>query len=917
MAHSELALLSPYRPPTAYAVSLSDRESAAWLNAWHVLWQPAVLVRASHPPSAASPYDHNDPLPEAVYALPESPALHVDDDWKSRCAAAGALAVPITADRGRSLQVMHESIGTAPPPAEFARMFGGIGYGYLLLQTLFDASHHPPLLNVESFWNHVRAGAESAISLDMQATCEHLKRAAEELHTAREGLAPGGIACFNMLSLTADNLSSNWPAPFDPSRPLTLIATSACLKQLASEHRNRFEELAAACRTPGAVSLAIGAVIERHDALLPMESQLWSLTTARAKIRELLGIEPMLFGRGSAEFHPQSPSWLRAAGFDAAIVHNPEAATLPFGSSSLVHWPGPDGHALNAFARDPLPAHEPQTFFNLGHHLHEAVSRDSTPSLCLMHSKAAAAGYDDWLALAELADVIGPWPEPAAWIRESHSASYIAVPGADDFAHNTLESEGWQRDNRSPVTHFAEHARLRRRLDAAFSHAALAASLSAFNPTEIDNLKRLAEVEQCIESGGSTEELAAIEQSFAESLANRILARSHPSQRGWLVLNPTGSTRRVALELESEHPIPAEGAVKAADWRDGVARAVVEVPSFGFAWLPRGAAAASAQKSRLRTAEGATVRNEFIEAEFDPATGAIKSIRDSRMGVTRFGQMLIWQPGSRMVATECRITHCSTALGEITSRGELRSESNTVLARFSQRVRAWAGRPALEISIELQPTEMPIGYPWHAYFGCRFAWRDDRASLYRGSHGLTSRSDAHRPLSTDFFEIRYGKERSAIFTGGLPFLQKHSSRAVDIILIPPGETGTHFELLIAFDREFPAPLANTWIAPAPALPVDRGPPPSGPSGWLAMHDLPSICITSLRPAVAGRAITARLLETAGFPGSTALRFARRPARATLIDLNGARQRDLVIDDGDACQIDFSANELLNARLEWE
>ena len=38
--------------------------------------------------------------------------------------------------------------------------------------------------------------------------------------------------------------------------------------------------------------------------------------------------------------------------------------------------------------------------------------------------------------------------------------------------------------------------------------------------------------------------------------------------------------------------------------------------------------------------------------------------------------------------------------------------------------------------IEIFPEHQPRGYPWHAYYGARFAWRDERCTLLRGVNGM-------------------------------------------------------------------------------------------------------------------------------------------------------------------------------------
>ena len=104
------------------------------------------------------------------------------------------------------------------------------------------------------------------------------------------------------------------------------------------------------------------------------------------------------------------------------------------------------------------------------------------------------------------------------------------------------------------------------------------------------------------------------------------------------------------------------------------------------------------------------------------------------------------------------------------------------------------------------------------------------------------------------------------------------------------------------------------------MPTDKGPPPSGPSGWLVNLDLPSLLMTSLRPVAASgggmtRAVAARFVETAGFGGAADLLFARTPNKAFQIDNAGDVLHEISL-TGDPIGLEFSANELFCVRAEW-
>jgi hypothetical protein len=279
------------------------------------------------------------------------------------------------------------------------------------------------------------------------------------------------------------------------------------------------------------------------------------------------------------------------------------------------------------------------------------------------------------------------------------------------------------------------------------------------------------------------------------------------------------------------------------------------------------------------------------------------------------GQQLVFNPGSVMRVKEIRTTATGPALGEIVSEGALLDSQEQVIATFRQRFRAWVGRPVLEMRIELFPTQQPVGYPWHAYYAARLAWRDERATLLRGVNGQASVTSHTRPESPDFLEIRVGRQSTVILPGGLPFHQRHGSRMLDVLLTCPGETGQVFDLGIGIDRDYPMQTSLGMVTPTPVVEVDQGPPHVGAEGWLFHLDSPNLALTSLRPLTDGtNGVLARLLEVGGFGGQAELRCVRDPQRAVLVDALGNTQMELPT-QGDAVLLDVARNDLLQVRVE--
>src|SRR5262249_7237590 len=341
-----------------------------------------------------------------------------------------------------------------------------------------------------------------------------------------------------------------------------------------------------------------------------------------------------------------------------------------------------------------------------------------------------------------------------------------------------------------------------------------------------------------------------------------------------------------------------------------------EIPAFGFAWIPR-AGTADAQGSRMRLADDSHVRNEFFEAEIDVATGGLRALRDQHARVSRLGQQLVFNPGSSMRAKQVKVTSTGPALGEVISEGALLDEQEKVLALFRQRFRAWLGRPVLELRIEIFPEQAPQGYPWHAYYSARIAWRDERATLLHGVHGTHSVTHQTQLESPDYLELRMGRQRTLLLTGGLPFHQRHGTRMLDLILVPEGEKSQVFELALALDRDFPMQTALGMVTPVSIVATSNGPPHVGAAGWLFHLDAPNLLVTNFRPAAEGSdAIEAHILECNGSATTAELRCVRPPRRAVLLDAQGGPHMEASV-SGDAVSFEASAGDWVHLRVEFE
>jgi hypothetical protein len=936
MKPHELILLSPYRFPGQNSLMVGNEDIGAFLNGYLSLWHPAISLGAAGPPRVASPYDHEQPSAGHVYAVPDHPPLFLPDDWDQRVKDAGALAFRCTLDRATTLTNLYEAMRNRIEPAlvhlldlppEKLGPFFGIGLGYIVVESLFEAMSHDNLLATSELWSAVQEAIASLSNTDdPEAWRRQLQIAADRLQSAREVLYPVTIHVVDLCLVDPARLDAPLPDSFDDGQSLNLIASGQTLEQMAKMQPERFALLKERIKTDAA-EIVGGSYLERADNLLPVDSQVWNLLRGLTVTRDLLDQDVRIYARKRFAFHPQTPLLLNTVGMNRALLLAFDESVLPNHRTTVVSWPSPDGKQVEAFTRTPYDVANPQTFFHLAHYLHKTIMQDHAATLVLLHKgEPAGPWYRDWLDLTRLSPVLGKWTTLTAYHNEVMAGEYASAASPDQFHGDHLSERTEVLHSDAPVSAFARHVRLRRRLDTAWTLAAIHRALAGKNDTlQVD--ARLSVVENEIEESfppsntGSTEiegKLPPLETEIAEALAARLLSRAAEGNPGFLVLNPCGFIRRVALELDGVNgPLPVGGPIKAAQFDGTNAKLVAEVPALGFAWIPRNGPKGTPQPAaRMKLADESAVRNEFFEAQIDPQTGGLRAIQDQRTRIPRMGQLLVYNPGSTMKATKLTVTSAGTALGEIVTEGVLLDDQQCELATFRQRFRAWQGRPILDLRIEITPSHAPEGYPWHAYYGSRFAWMDERAVMVRGVNGTGSVTTHTRPESPDYVELRDGRQATTIFPCGLPFHQRHGMRMLDVILIPQGETTRTFDLAIGLDRDYPAQTALGLATPVPLVQTSKGPPHVGATGWLFHLDMPNVAMLGMRPATDGAdAVIARLLEISGRSAHLEFRCARDPQRAVVLNARGEIQMESSV-SGDAALFEIGQGDLSFVRLEF-
>jgi hypothetical protein len=886
----ELILLSPHRLGTKYLQHLNAEEMAAYLFGYLALWHPALLAQAASPPRIAPAYDHEQPTAGAIYAVPEAPPSFLPEDWRHRAKELGAVAFTATGDRGETLELARQAV-EAPESGIEPEPFYAVGLGYLVLDCLCEAMDHLNTLDADGFWADIKQALANPNDVSTP-----LAAAANRLREVREMLYSAPIYQLDFVVIEDAGQPEPWALALES--PWNLLAGSAHLQAWYGGQPERLSKLRKE-RGLGRLDVGVSTPTGRLSAFAPVTQQLADLQNALAQYAADFGDAPAYFGPTSGGVTPHFPQLVRAGGLTHAVLVALEARAIPGATSAWVDWPTRDGSRINAFLRKAEPTADVSTYFHLPYRLYQTIMQDATAVMPFLSRSAAASSlHRDWLRLHRFGPVFGPVVTLSQFADAVTATEQYEPFQADDFGADELETatDHQEPDPVSRHVHVAERAH-----ESVAHQALLGMGRGLMRPT-----------------GGVLDAAVAKADAAAVSamLAERLVARASTATPGFIVLNPTLHTRRLAVALPGvTTPLPPPA--RATDLAGSEPRAVVEVPGLGFAWLPRQMApGAKFLQPKVPLATESVVRNEFIEIEIDPATGGVRSVRDAQRKIGRLGQQLVYQPGSTMRGLGTKVVSTGPVAGCLQTWGELLDSHQQVLARFQQTVRVTWGCPVAELSIELEPGELPVGYGWHAYYGARFAWRSPSIAVYRGIDGAAHFTMLNRPTTSEFLELRDGATRTCILTNGLPFHQRQGARMLDVVLLPPGESATRFTLGLAVDLEDPAHAVDAWRQPAFVIPVDRGPPPVGPSGWLFAIDAPNIRLVGLTAAPPPRdGVILHLMETEGVHMQAELRCPRDPVRAELVDLMDRPTSSLNV-YGDALRLSFGPNEWQRIHIDF-
>jgi alpha-mannosidase len=716
---------------------------------------------------------------------------------------------------------------------------------------------------------------------------------------------------------------------------MSFLAPAAAIEAIAEREPERITELREAI-TDGRADVVGGTYGEVDEPLLPLESILWQFRKGGEVYRHYLddrNVETLATRRFA--LYPQRPQVARRWAFRFGLHLGFDAGIFPVRVDSKRLWESPDGSSLEALIRPPIGADRPAPGLTVAWRLARTMKDDHVATLPLVHWPSTLAGwYTDWRRSASYSPVLARWVTLGDYFHLTDRPFESFRPGIDDYVTPYL-AQAAARGAGSPIAHRSAQLRLRARLEGVGWLRTMALALGGNSPKpEAGEAQPLQALEADLEAGrleAVATSLDSAESTWGNALARVVSGTEGSGQTGYHVFNPLSIPRRVPVRLpDAAADLRPEGPLRASQFTDEGVWAVVDLPAFGYAWVPAETKpdAAPAPLGAV-SAKGHTLRNDAIEVEVDATTGGLRSIRSTTESTARLGQQLtmtglVGPDGvpatSRMRLEHFEVDYGGPALVQATTRGTLRDpQDDRPLARFHQRYRLWTGRPILEIDIALSDLDAAwtdhaaVADPWSHALSCRWAWPDPSSMLRRTILLSPEVTEAERPETPDVVDISTRRQRTALLFGGLAHHRRHGPRMLDTLLIAGRETERTFRLGVVLDFEYPFQAALDFVGPLHVVPTGSGPPRTGPAGWFFHLDNKAVALMHLEwvdqtGEGRGWGVVCTLLETSGAASRCRLRAFRSPTWARQIDFHGDLIIDLQVED-DAVLIDLTPHEL--------
>ena len=952
MPVNELIILVPCHSLEDFPQELGDEPAAGLLNAFAVVFDPALLAAANSFPRYRRADEPGTAREGQLYILPTACKDWVSHSWSDDSRRNGATVISGFTKREEMLAAAlaalpdgsHDKISPA-----MARDFLALGTVYLQTELLTRHMRNYSHLDEQQMLQELLAGSRAALAGDDGAAQSHLRRCFEMLLTCREKFYPVEFFLIDLCLVLPRLADDAFARLLAQDVPVNFLASFTDWQQIIEAHPD-WREMIASGWKENRLELIGGDWSDQPGSLMSLDAVLNNLQRGLNWSKSQFGRMPTVWGRKRYGVSPQLPQVLSRLNYTGALHVVMDDGIYPEEELAKLRWQGNDGTNLDAHSRIPLAGDSASSWLRFAVRLAESMDYDHTAGVVIARwPEMRTPWLEDLRCASKYAPVLGKFSTLDPFFRSTDTHGAIHDFKAGRYLSPFLVQSVARREA-DPVSRYQRYWERERRFQSLDWGCALAEVLtSAAGSRQAEN-----SLQESISAADPEASAAIIEAANAalEQAETKLATQLPPiltgspggDGEGLLIINPHSSSRQFPVDWPAGRA-PKDGpGIRQRQLSEDVASAIVDLPGCGFQWLPAPARGVVSQpgRSKVAMAENLLLRTDDFEVELSEATGGIAQIRTYRRSPNRLSQQLAFRfPHERkltlvdgetprevrtfytaMQMRESRVVANGPAWGCIETHGDLYDQDRKVdVAKYRQWTTVYRNQNIIRVVVELETLKSPEGDPWTNYFCARFAWKSEEAvlsaSMQQGTHLVT----APRIEAPHYLEIADNKYRTTIHTPGLTFHRKAAERMLDTILMTEGETQRRFEIVISLDENNPYDATSRIFSPPIVIPTQQAPPDGGRSGWLFHVGAPNVQLQRILPLPAGSGdeksggFILRLLETEGRHMTVPVSCFRKPSYARQLDFRG-EPIGTVRMQGDALQVTIAAYELCDVEVRF-
>lgn len=924
-----LRLLLPCHSLEDFPTFHEGEEAENLLVAWTAPWHPVLLHRLAKLPEWGRVENSPDSCSGYLFLLPRVSLARVPSGFRERCHDQGGTCLDVPETRASAVADLaricdcEAQVAACPPEAE--RAFFALAYVYLQIELLTRQLRYTSNLDQNHFQTQLLKAANATVAGDSATFEDAIGRCFDLLSEERHRYYPMPSLLCDLTLLAPTTLGTSFERQLQTKTPCNILATADLLKHIQDSSPSLWQNLREAIDQRQLLAVGSG-FNQTPTGLISYETLSRNLTWGQKFWCQSLGAPARVFARRLPGLEATLPGVLLRSGYREALHEAFQPTRLPQTSHTYLRWQGADGETIPSLTKTIYDANNPQVFLKLGIRIGECLDIDHVAASQFVHwPNQWSIGYQDLMESAARGDALGKWCLLDDLIGQINDPGYSPTTSTYDYRANylkqLLEDPTAATKGEQMISHVQRLIQRERKLQQTKLRQGLAVLISSSNPSQAATTLQVEESEPITQP--PTESMLELWERLLEP--NRDLGQSCNAAEQQVVqsLTSVGTTHRILIndscqsrrwllspeDLGDCHPgsLPADQVYAAYRDRSGW-WAIVDAPSLGYLhFSPLKGTTPKVRQPRLKIVAGKnTLRNEFMTATVDPASGALRSIHDyqgrsnlcsvqlgwfdqeiknsiekllKQKTTTDWKQSLSQLIGSRdvdgsrkqlalhaegyttMRADSIEVVTNHPLLGHIRARGKMSLMGKTI-ASFVIDYRLQLGSRFLLVSANVTPTSKaklipfndddnyeyppqspPTGSGFRRYFGWRIAHAHPSAEIYRDLNGL--KLEATRPTTEAprLLEFQNIDQSLAILTGGMAFHRFPADGRCDTLVSLSAKDSVQAEMAVGLSPKNSLAAANQFLDRPQTVPC--GPLKTGmPSAaWLFRCSSKSVIVS--------------------------------------------------------------------------